>query len=79
MKSNVRARCEKVVKYVFLIDDTEPIKDTVNFETDLWGNELNMHDLMWDIEEEFRIEVTPEEEHATHTFGDLVKLVESKL
>lgn len=75
--SNIAER----LKHILVEQGIKPveIEETSRLEDDLGLDSLDVVEVVMAAEEEFEIEITDEEAEKLTTFGDAVKLVDSKL
>jgi len=56
--------------------EPEYVKNEADFIEDLGGDSLDLVEVMMEVEREFRISVTDEEEYQVKTVADIIGLVE---
>jgi len=56
--------------------EPEDVKNEADFIEDLGGDSLDLVEVMMEVEREFRISVTDEEEYQVKTVADIIGLVE---
>ncbi|OGF97997.1 MAG: acyl carrier protein [Candidatus Glassbacteria bacterium RBG_16_58_8] len=76
--NTVQERLRKVLSKELKVDSSQ-IKENSSLADDLGVDSADMVDLLFAIEDEFKIEISDEEVEGYQVFGDIVKRIEEKI
>jgi len=76
--NTVEERLRKVLSKELKVDSSQ-IKENSSLADDLGVDSADMVDLLFAIEDEFKIEISDEEVEGYQVFGDIVKRIEEKI